>query len=663
MGRELGRISGPLLAENLLRNGQNLAFDTKVLYLDVVNKRIGFNNSTPVTDLYTPTNIGTTNLIVDNLSDNANISNFVIGSNHIQNSISSITIRPNQASNPTITAPGISTSALLFRGNTLSNTASTNLKLSPIGTGVTNIRSNVTVNGDLHATGNITFDGNITFGDSPTDTVTFGADVKSDIIPKTTNTDNLGSSSNTWKTIYIKNEFANTLITTDITVNSNFNLTGTNNFQGNITFGDFSTETLNVLARFSSNLVSNNRSIGSFSKFWKNLYTNTFTTGNIQASNNALTTTQTNTNLQLIANGTGKVKFKNLYSTNIVTINGNLTTHNATSLATTNLSTVLQTGNILQTGNFTQTGASSFNTSRNFKTNNLTLTGLSSYLSVGNFKISGNTLLGTATDSDIIFNANGTGSTIIQRIAIQNNVISSINNSNILLTPKTTASKVVINTNKSLILPLGNDINRVLTTTGELRFNNVNNNFEGKSSLGNVNLQGLASQNYATYITPELTLGAGDNTLRFVSNNILVATITPTGLIASTLVSENISISGATINNINPINPVNLVGNGNGIVNINSTIISENNINSASLSLSNTGTGYTKFGGATGVVFPKGNNSQRPNTPEEGTVRFNTDINGYEVYDTVLGWIPWSGVQISQDVVADEANLWSIILG
>ena len=661
MGRELGRISGPLLADNLLRNGQNLAFDTKVLYLDVVNKRIGFNNSTPVTDLYTPTNIGTTNLIVDNLSDNANISNLEFTSNNIQNVVGPIVISPNQSSNPTILVPNLKATDVYFSGNSITNyTSSGDLNLNPSGQVVVN--SNTLVNGDLHATGNITFDGNITFGDSPTDTVTFGADVKSDIIPKTTNTDNLGSSSNTWKTIYIKNEFANTLITTDITVNSNFNLTGTNNFQGNITFEDFSTETLNVLARFSSNLVSNNRSIGSFSKFWKNLYTNTFTTGNIQASNNALTTTQTNTNLQLIANGTGKVKFKNLYSTNIVTINGNLTTHNATSLATTNLSTVLQTGNILQTGNFTQTGASSFNTSRNFKTNNLTLTGLSSYLSVGNFKISGNTLLGTATDSDIIFNANGTGSTIIQRIAIQNNVISSINNSNILLTPKTTASKVVINTNKSLILPLGNDINRVLTTTGELRFNNVNNNFEGKSSLGNVNLQGLASQNYATYITPELTLGAGDNTLRFVSNNILVATITPTGLIASTLVFENISISGATIN-INTINPVNLVGNGNGIVNINSTIISENNINSASLSLSNTGTGYTKFGGAIGVVFPKGNNSQRPNTPEEGTVRFNTDINGYEVYDTVLGWIPWSGVQISQDVVADEANLWSIILG
>jgi hypothetical protein len=663
MGRELGRISGPLLADNLLRNGQNLAFDTKVLLLDVVNKRVGFNNTAPVTDLYTPTNIGTTNLIVDNPTDAANISNFVIGSNHIQHSTSSIIIQPDQTSNPTITAPGLSTSALLFRGNTLSNTAGTNLKLNPISTGVTNIRSNVTVNGDLYSTGNITFDGDITFGNSPTDTVTFDADVKSDIVPKTTNIDNLGSSSNKWKTIYIKSVFANSVTTTNITVNSNLTLTGTNNFQDNFTFGDFSTETLNVLARFNSNLISNNQSLGSSNKIWKNLYTNAFTTGNIQGLENTLTTTQPNANLRLIANGTGKVKFKNLYSNNDVTINGNLTAHTSAFLATTNLSTVLQTGNILQTGNFNQTGSSSFTTSGNFKTQNVSLTGSNSYLSVGNFKISGQTILGTATNSDILFNANGTGSVIIQNITINSNTIGSTSNSNILLTPKTSTSKVVINTNKSLILPLGNDINRVLATTGELRFNNINNNFEGRTTLGNINLAGLASQNYETYITPELTPGASDNTLRFVSNNTLIATITSTGLAASTLVSGNISISGTTISNTNSLNPVNLVGNGTGVVRINSTVISGNNINNTSMTIGATGTGYTKFSGENGVVFPKGGNSQRPNAPEEGTVRFNTDTNNYEVYDTALGWIPWSGVQIDQNQVADDANLWSIILG
>ena len=39
--RALGRISGPLLADNLLRNGVDLAFETQLLYFDVKNKRIG----------------------------------------------------------------------------------------------------------------------------------------------------------------------------------------------------------------------------------------------------------------------------------------------------------------------------------------------------------------------------------------------------------------------------------------------------------------------------------------------------------------------------------------------------------------------------------------------------------------------------------------------
>ena len=43
----IGRISGPLLKANLLRNGQNLAFETDLLYLDVVNRRIGVKTNSP----------------------------------------------------------------------------------------------------------------------------------------------------------------------------------------------------------------------------------------------------------------------------------------------------------------------------------------------------------------------------------------------------------------------------------------------------------------------------------------------------------------------------------------------------------------------------------------------------------------------------------------
>ena len=47
----IGRISGPLLKANLIRDGVDLAFETDLLYLDVTNSRIGVNTATPTTDL------------------------------------------------------------------------------------------------------------------------------------------------------------------------------------------------------------------------------------------------------------------------------------------------------------------------------------------------------------------------------------------------------------------------------------------------------------------------------------------------------------------------------------------------------------------------------------------------------------------------------------
>ena len=47
----VGRISGPLLKANLIRNGIDLAFETDLLYLDVNNQRVGIKNSSPQHEL------------------------------------------------------------------------------------------------------------------------------------------------------------------------------------------------------------------------------------------------------------------------------------------------------------------------------------------------------------------------------------------------------------------------------------------------------------------------------------------------------------------------------------------------------------------------------------------------------------------------------------
>ena len=61
----------------------------------------------------------------------------------------------------------------------------------------------INVTGNLHATGNITADGNITLGDADTDSVTFNADLTSNIVPNATNTYDLGESGKEWRNIYL----------------------------------------------------------------------------------------------------------------------------------------------------------------------------------------------------------------------------------------------------------------------------------------------------------------------------------------------------------------------------------------------------------------------------------------------------------------------------
>ena len=87
---------------------------------------------------------------------------------------------------------------------TLNVDSTTGVKLQFNGsTKLTTDTNGVQVTGNVHATGNITADGNITLGDGDTDSVTFNADLTSNIVPNATNTYNLGASGKEWKNIYV----------------------------------------------------------------------------------------------------------------------------------------------------------------------------------------------------------------------------------------------------------------------------------------------------------------------------------------------------------------------------------------------------------------------------------------------------------------------------
>ena len=292
----VGRISGPLLKDNLLRNGVNLAFETSLLYLDVKNGRVGINNATP---LYQLDVIGTTQTTNIEAANQASLASFTLTGNTISSTSSTINFVPSGANGVVYQGRATIGTQLAMTGNVIS-TVGTNVDLiiNTTGTGQTRFNGNVLVNGDLHATGSITADGNLTLGDSNTDNVTFGGEITSDIVPDITNTYSLGSSVKQWLNIYAQT--------------------------GNV---------VNVNAT--------------------NLNTTTARTSALDFTSSTISTINTNTDINLISTGTGGTQIGNVrFSDNKITnvVAGAVTTIEQVTPATTWTGTVTQGTQLTFTG-------------------------------------------------------------------------------------------------------------------------------------------------------------------------------------------------------------------------------------------------------------------------------------------------------------------------
>ena len=211
----VGRISGPLLKSNLVRNGVDLAFETDLLYLDVNNQRVGINNAGPQYELDVTGTTQTTDLKVTNRADIADVT--IEG-----NTISTTNPFLNLATFDTIVSLNkLRIDSIDIEGNAITtNDSNANLEFRPNGTGTVNVHSDLNVDGNIHATGNITADGNITIGDADTDNVIFKAEVSSDIIPDVTNTYKLGSDPTTggkeWNDVWVRNLVASSINADDL---------------------------------------------------------------------------------------------------------------------------------------------------------------------------------------------------------------------------------------------------------------------------------------------------------------------------------------------------------------------------------------------------------------------------------------------------------------
>lgn len=221
----IGRISGPLLKSNLLREGVNLAFENDLLYLDVQNRKIGINLGTDISGNATLPQYdldvgGTTRTPILEVSNLANIGDVNITGTTISTNQPTLTLG---AADNVIYQNKLTIDSLDLENNVISsNDTNTNIEFSPNGTGTVEIFADTNVTGNVFATGSITADGNITIGDADTDNITFNAEVASDIVPDATNTYRLGTDPNAggaqWSEVWSDTIYSGTVRTATIEV-------------------------------------------------------------------------------------------------------------------------------------------------------------------------------------------------------------------------------------------------------------------------------------------------------------------------------------------------------------------------------------------------------------------------------------------------------------
>ena len=246
---QLGRISGPLLEQNLAREGIDLKFSNttfdpvSLLYLAVSDGRIGVNTDTPIFDLDINGDTKTTNLIVEDLATIGNVK--IASSGLFSTVVGPLFLTPTGGG--TIVHQRMRSDDLDFNDNTISGlTSNQSIELSTSGTGTVEVPTSTNIYGNLGVTGNILMDGNISAGGNiivgdelynpatgQGDTVIINTDLTQDIIPGDDDLFDLGrqqldSSPRRWDNAYITDNFVNTdtVLPQAITVSDQMNING-----------------------------------------------------------------------------------------------------------------------------------------------------------------------------------------------------------------------------------------------------------------------------------------------------------------------------------------------------------------------------------------------------------------------------------------------------
>ena len=591
-----------------------------------------------------------------------------------------------------------------FNDNVIStNTTDTNIIINPNGTGSIQLQKDTVINGSVTVTGTSSFLGSLSFGDSLSDTISFNGSVNTDINPNLNSVYNLGSNTLRWNNVYASRllvdslvidtnviqltesnanlelrangtgsiridnlDIKNNTITSNTTntdiqitpngtgtiqlqkdtyVTGNLDVTGNITLGGNINIGNQTSDTINVIGSISNNLIPSGAGlydIGSSVFTWRNLYASNLRVNDVEINDNYITTTLSNADLELSANGSGVVRItsSNFIANQNVTVSGTSTLNNLTVTGSFNASSI---------------------------TVNNTLT--ASTFATGDIEINGNVIRTINSNSNLELRAAGGGSVYAENLSIQQSTISGlVSGQDIELTPSGTGI-VKINSTQSLQLPVGTDAQRPGTpAAGMVRFNSTVNQYEGYNGSYWIQLGGVSSVDRKTYIKAEASPGTNDNTIYFYANNSLAATLTGTDFRPNALRVDDLEINGNVIRTTTTNTDIELRPNGTGAVNIDGFKFSTNTLLNTNVDavteFRSTGNGYYRIVGSNAVVIPSGNNTERPTVALTGMIRYNTVLGFVEVYDGVT-WAniagASSGITLAQ--AEDIALVSALIFG
>ena len=462
---DIGRISGPMLADNLLRQDVDLAFDTDLLYLDVgLNSGVGGVGIN--TDAFSRTlQIDGKTRTVELIAPRATLEGIIVENSQLKTINGPLYIQAGGGQNGVIVMDRNEVDDLYFDGNVIgSKNSNVNINLDPSGTGDVNFYQQLDINGNLYMSGNIVADGNVTVGGQiaigadPGDTVAINPVFSQNLNPASTGTYSLGVPGYRWLTTYLSDYVdlenirieANTLKTT--ISNSNLELSGNGT-------GGIATEELRFTNNVISNGVSTNIIFNPRVVFDKTnaVVVPVGTTANRSSLNDGeLRFNTTKTNFEGYQNGSF-VAFNEISDsdTNTKVYIDAVRSNNSNSIK-------FQIDGILKT-TIDQTR---FNTTR-ITVNNTTL--IDSTVS----KITTQEVNG-----DLRIEAQGTGDLLVEQFNFSGNIISSTNQNVILDTTGRGYFKIV-GTN-GLVIPSGPTITTIPpgTQTGDFRLNTDTGNLE-----------------------------------------------------------------------------------------------------------------------------------------------------------------------------------------